>query len=449
MRTDRTQTYLTLGSEYGVNRVKARVSGVFKPVRFRATSEAHVLIPAARRPSMYWIDAGTGTLHRLVGTKVENLLPSVQNAMSLAVDVAAGKMYWAEKTSNRTGSIQRADLNGRNVQLLKRLASVPHGIALDTTRNKIYWTNSRGRIQRINVDGRNFEPNFIRGLDTPMAIATDTARGRIYWTERPGRIRSANIKGNHRSIRKVATGLVEPVRIAIADGKVYWVERAGERGGRIRRISTKSKKIEDVATLRSLPRGIGIDTARRKLYWTNTQGRIQRANVNGRGIQRVVTGLIAPAELVIIAPVTETTQMAPVVPETRPGETVLLTNYPNPFNPETWIPYQLSHASDVEIVIYDVHGVVIRRLALGHQPAGYYANRSRAAYWDGRNALGERVASGVYFYQLRTDEVSPMRKMVDFEVRRSLRSLSAISSAAERNASGVCGRKSTEEVYYF
>ena len=104
--------------------------------------------------------------------------------------------------------------------------------------------------------------------------------------------------------------------------------------------------------------------------------------------------------------------MAPVVPETRPGETVLLANYPNPFNPETWIPYHLSHASDVEIVIYDVHGVVIRRLVLGHQPAGYYANRSRAAYWDGRNALGERVASGVYFYQLQTDEVSPMRKMV-------------------------------------
>ena len=62
--------------------------------------------------------------------------------------------------------------------------------------------------------------------------------------------------------------------------------------------------------------------------------------------------------------------------------------------------------------IYDAQGVLVRALTLGHQTAGYYTSRSRAAYWDGRNALGERVASGVYFYQLETDEISSMRKMV-------------------------------------
>ena len=97
-----------------------------------------------------------------------------------------------------------------------------------------------------------------------------------------------------------------------------------------------------------------------------------------------------------------------VLPET----TVLLPNYPNPFNPETWIPYQLANASDVQITIYDTKGIVVRTLALGHQAAGYYADRNRAAYWDGRNSLGERVASGVYFYQLRADNVSQMRKLV-------------------------------------
>ena len=71
-----------------------------------------------------------------------------------------------------------------------------------------------------------------------------------------------------------------------------------------------------------------------------------------------------------------------------PDETTLLANYPNPFNPETWIPYQLANPSDVVISIYDARGQVVRRLALGHQPAGYYTHRSRAAYWDGRN---ERV----------------------------------------------------------
>ena len=96
----------------------------------------------------------------------------------------------------------------------------------------------------------------------------------------------------------------------------------------------------------------------------------------------------------------------------RPDETVLLANYPNPFNPETWIPYHLASSTDVTINIYNAQGILVRVLPLGHQSAGYYTSRSRAAYWDGRNALGERVASGIYFYQLQADEISPMRKMV-------------------------------------
>ena len=96
----------------------------------------------------------------------------------------------------------------------------------------------------------------------------------------------------------------------------------------------------------------------------------------------------------------------------RPSETVLLANYPNPFNPETWIPYHLASATDVRINIYDAQGRLVRALTLGHQTAGYYTHRSRAAYWDGRNAFGEQVASGIYFYQLQTDEMSTLRKMV-------------------------------------
>ena len=97
---------------------------------------------------------------------------------------------------------------------------------------------------------------------------------------------------------------------------------------------------------------------------------------------------------------------------TNPKETALLPNYPNPFNPETWIPYHLAKASDVQITIYDARGVVVRQLDLGHQREGYYTHRSRAAHWDGRNAIGERVASGLYFYQLQADSVSFLRKMV-------------------------------------
>ena len=84
-----------------------------------------------------------------------------------------------------------------------------------------------------------------------------------------------------------------------------------------------------------------------------------------------------------------------------PEKTVLLPNYPNPFNPETWIPYDLAEDADVRIHIYNLKGQSIRQLKVGFQTAGTYRTRSRAAYWDGRNAAGEPIASGVYFYTLQ------------------------------------------------
>ena len=96
----------------------------------------------------------------------------------------------------------------------------------------------------------------------------------------------------------------------------------------------------------------------------------------------------------------------------RPDETRLLSNYPNPFNPETWIPYHLANDTDVQISIYDINGALVRQLDLGDQRAGYYTSRSRAAYWDGRNEFGERVATGIYFYQLQAGSESFLRKMV-------------------------------------
>ena len=96
-----------------------------------------------------------------------------------------------------------------------------------------------------------------------------------------------------------------------------------------------------------------------------------------------------------------------------PKKTGLLPNYPNPFNPETWIPYQLAEPADVTLTIYAADGRLIRTLSFGHQPAGIYQSKSRAAYWDGRNALGEFVASGVYFYTLKVSgEFTATRKML-------------------------------------
>ena len=95
-----------------------------------------------------------------------------------------------------------------------------------------------------------------------------------------------------------------------------------------------------------------------------------------------------------------------------PKETMLLPNYPNPFNPETWFPYRLAEDSGVVLTIYDTTGITVRRLDLGHQLAGFYDSRSHAIYWDGRNDFGEQAASGVYFYHLSGGDYSATRKML-------------------------------------
>ena len=97
---------------------------------------------------------------------------------------------------------------------------------------------------------------------------------------------------------------------------------------------------------------------------------------------------------------------------TVPTETALLPNYPNPFNPETWIPYDLAEDADVHIHIYNLKGESVRHLSLGFQTTGTYRTPSRAAYWDGRNAIGEHVASGLYFYTLQAGQFKTTRQMV-------------------------------------
>jgi hypothetical protein len=93
-------------------------------------------------------------------------------------------------------------------------------------------------------------------------------------------------------------------------------------------------------------------------------------------------------------------------------KTALLSNYPNPFNPETWMPYQLAEAAEVVVVIYDLNGAVVRTLDLGVQPAGVYVEQEQAAHWDGTNDFGEQVSSGIYFYTLKAGNFTATRRMI-------------------------------------
>ena len=122
-------------------------------VKITVVAKTEVLIPAAQRPPLYWINNQAGTLHRLIGAKAENLLRGVRNITSLAVDMAGGKLYWAEGINSRTGRIRVANLNGSNVKLVKDLTSVPLDIAVDTAGGKLYLVNAWGKVQRMNLDG--------------------------------------------------------------------------------------------------------------------------------------------------------------------------------------------------------------------------------------------------------------------------------------------------------
>ena len=503
----RAQTTLTLGSALGVNSVQASVTGV-DPVIFSTSIDAKILVAAANRPVMYWI-AGGG-LYSLSGAKEAKIAESANG-----VAVGGGKIYWTSQVNASSGAINSANLDGTNAAVLTSILAVPMGISVDTAGSKLYWTNTRGRIQSANLNGSGIQ-NVLLDLSDPTDIVV--SNGFIYWTEGGNSVRRVNISGQ-KITRDVAVNLDSVGGLAVGGGKVYWTEMTSASAGTVNGADLDGTNFAALATLLSAPMGISVDTAGSKLYWTNARGRVQSANLDGSMIKNVVEGLISPSKIAIgganmaVATIKATTPakkdnakydvngdgtvdntdaslvsagfdtgnakldvngdgmvnffdlllvfdnrddtaagaptivgmklnavqidrieeqidlliatndrspaalrtlvyMQQLLVTARPEKTQLFANYPNPFNPETWIPYELATDTHVKITIYNTQGVVIRTLQFGHQSAGYYTDRDRAAYWDGRNALGEQVASGLYFYQLETDEMSSMRKMV-------------------------------------
>ena len=488
--------------------------------------------PVIQSPAIYWADKQAAKIQRvnLNTANVEGIVSGVPDSSAIALDLTKGQIYWTETD---TGKIRRANLNGSNVQDLISGLGGPLSIALDLVSGKIYWTDQNwnpftgavtaSKIRRANLNGSNVQ-DLISGLGTAEGIALDTSMGKVYWTDSEmGKIQRANLNGSN--VQDLVNGAGTPSDIALdtAGGKMYWADYEGKQ---ISRANLNGSNVETLVTGLAGPSDIVLDTARRKMYWADqewnpaagsiTDSKIQRANLDGSNVQEVLTNFGEPVDIALGAVQTSSTGISgnrsasdvnadgkvnntdltlvalalgqkapansrvdvngdgivnaadlivvisnlddavvPAAPEigtkltavdrtliqaeinnlqlandgslqyqralvflqsllasSVPQKTRLLANYPNPFNPETWIPYQLASGTDVQICIYDAKGTLIRQLELGYQPGGYYTERNRAAYWDGRNALGERVASGLYFYQLRTNESSALRKML-------------------------------------
>ena len=432
------RTTLTLGSGAGRHSVMARAAGIPQSQTFTATADAPPpppepkpvvsgqpstleppLPPTPSLPVVYWIEEGA--IFRLDGGNKQALVePSGGwTVTSLAMDVARNKLYWTERqTGKQIGRIWSGDLNDRNARELQSITAVPEGIVVDAENGRLYWTNGRGKIQRIDIDGKDFKGNFIKGLGSPHHIALDSATGDIYWTVYDVKAGSwsiwrAPLNGNITK-KEILSGLGRLGGIAVANDKLYWTE-----GGKISCANKRNGSgVKTLILLRgSVPLGLAVDEAGRRLYVTDNHGNIRSLNLDKPIETEIVVGsLDAPAVAIALGRSSgESIPASPAAPSTiaeRSVESALLANYPNPFNPETWIPYQLSAAGDVSISIYSVDGHLVRRLELGHQVAGAYRSRDRAAYWDGRNEFGERVASGLYFYTLTADDFTATRKML-------------------------------------
>ena len=190
-----------------------------------------------------------------------------------------------------------------------------------------------------------------------------------------------------------------------ATGKAETTLTLGRSPGKQTVTATAAEITPSVITFTAIAAGEPLRAAAPALQPSDLEG-LTAAEVQYLLTQARQMALTDPAYLRGIAVLEE------LLARLLPKETTLLPNYPNPFNPETWIPYQLAKSADVTLHIYSVKGELVRTLALGHQVAGMYQTKSRAAYWDGRNLQGELVASGIYFYTLSAGDFTATRKLL-------------------------------------
>ena len=313
-----------------------------------------------------------------------------------SVVIAGNKVYWTEMTGTASGTINSANRNGTNPTELNDIRAVPMGIGVDTARSKLYWTNSRGRIQSADLNGKKIQ-NVVDGLGAPGDMVLNNSIAAPV----DGGTSSSSGSGTTASNKYDVNG------DGVVDGKdKVLVLEAVVAGTYVAKYDVNDDKKVTILDYVLVEVNIDGGAAGAPALLGMKLSAIQIDRLQEQIDLLIATGDRSPAAMRTLIYLQQLIVMA------RPEKTQLLANYPNPFNPETWIPYELATDTNVKVTIYNTQGVVIRSLEFGHQSAGYYTGRDRAAYWDGRNALGEQVASGLYFYQLETDEMSLMRKMV-------------------------------------
>ena len=423
---------------------------------------------------MYWVDTGSdnagdtgkGKVQRsnLDGSNVEDLVSGLDQPTGIALDVAEQKMYWTDWWA---GLIQRANLDGSHVEDLIASSnayyialgipapepSEPISFNPSTIANQTFTVNTPITPLQLPVatggtphytytlspipNGLDFNAatQLLSGTPTTPGTtsatytatdATDASASLTFTIEvieddsGPGPL-DVNGDGQVTAMDLVAVALFYgtqvPAGISLpadvnADGVVNILDLTAVAQGidaansSIQGLSLQEieaalaaaiEQTADIKAIAEAPVGFGTAQHMPSVAYRNVADALADARpLATDDVRAVLEGLLQLlAEIGAI-----------------PEATALLPNYPNPFNPETWIPYHLAQDANVTLTIYDMQGVAIHQLMLGSQPAGVYQSKHRAAYWDGRNDKGEKVSSGVYFYTLTAGDFTATRKLL-------------------------------------
>ena len=419
----------------------------------------------------------------LDGTNIETLVTGASGLQDIALDVAGGKMYWVEQIIGPGDKIRGANLDGTNiVDLVTTGLSLPEGLTLGvppvsgpgppspplafnppTIANQTYPVDAPITPLQLPVATGGTPPYTYRLSPIPDGLDFNTATRLLTGTPTTVGTTNATYIATDATGTSAATlnftieieagvpvnepldvngdGQVTVIDLAIvalfygtqvpsgvslpadvnADGVVdlldltavaQGIDAAGGNDG----INALSQEEVEEALLAAIGQVVDLENVAEAPMHFST-----RPDVLSRGTAYVnVTHALADARHLAVSDVLSAFLVLLAEMGAIPEMTALLPNYPNPFNPETWIPYHLATEANVTLTIYDVRGSVVRTLVLGHQPAGVYESRGRAAYWDGKNQIGETVASGLYFYTLSTESTRDSVTAGDFTATRKL-----------------------------
>ena len=240
---------------------------------------------------LYWTDWWDDAIKRadLDGSNVEDVVTVIHWSQGLALDLTNGQIYWSECELKK---IRRCDLDGANIEdVLTTGLEFPTGITLDPAAGKMYWTSGLDRARRANLDGTDLEELLTPALGDPFGIALELydTYGRMYWVDRFNRtIDSSNLDGTKkRSVIKA--GLSDPISIALdqVSGMVYWADRGT---GKIQRASLDGFGVQDLVDGLNYVYGLALDLVNGKMYWTETVGdMIGRSDLDGSNPEDLVT----------------------------------------------------------------------------------------------------------------------------------------------------------------